>query len=382
MIFREQLQQKIEKSVSRNIITAILGPRQCGKTTISRLIGEQSQVEFFDLEDPTSLQSLKSNPMLLLSSLEGLVILDEIQRMPELFPILRVLADRPKSTTKFLLLGSASPQLMKNVSESLAGRIGFVDMSGFDIREVHPGDVKKLWHRGGFPRSFLASDDGGSFSWRQDFIRTFLERDIPQLGITVPAETLRRFWTMLAHYHGQTWNGSEFARSIGATEPTARRYLDILSGAYVVRQIQPWFENISKRQVKSPKIYIRDSGILHALLMLKNEQIFSHPKNGASWEGFVLEQIISRIASPVYYWATHAGAELDLFTLSNGKRTGFEIKFSDAPSMTKSMHIAIKDLHLDQLYIIYPGEKKYLLSEDVMVIPLSAMQEVLTSNGL
>jgi len=377
MIIREHLHEKIEKTVSRSIITAILGPRQCGKTTISRLMGEQSQAAYFDLEDPVSIQSLKSSPMQLLSSLEGLVILDEIQRMPELFPILRVLADRPEAAAKFLLLGSASPQLMKNVSESLAGRIGFVDMSGFDIWEAGQKDVKKLWYRGGFPRSFLASDDDGSFSWRQDFIRTFLERDIPQLGITVPAETLRRFWTMLAHYHGQTWNGSEFARSIGAMEPTARRYLDILTGAYVVRQIHPWFENISKRQVKSPKIYIRDSGILHALLMLKNDQIFSHPKSGASWEGFVLEQIISRIDSPVYYWATHAGAELDLFTISNGKRTGFEIKYSDAPSLTKSMHIAIQDLQLDQLYIIYPGVTSYPLLENVTVIPLNDFEEVL-----
>lgn len=377
MIIREHLHEKIEKTVSRNIITAILGPRQCGKTTISRLIGEQSQAVYFDLEDPVSIQSLKSSPMQLLSSLEGLVILDEIQRMPELFPILRVLADRPEAAAKFLLLGSASPQLMKNVSESLAGRIGFVDMSGFDIWEADQKEVKKLWYRGGFPRSFLASDDDGSFSWRQDFIRTFLERDIPQLGITVPAETLRRFWTMLAHYHGQTWNGSEFARSIGATEPTARRYLDILTGAYVVRQIHPWFENISKRQVKSPKIYIRDSGILHALLMLKDDQIFSHPKNGASWEGFVLEQIISRIDSPVYYWATHAGAKLDLFTISNGKRTGFEIKYSDAPSLTKSMHIAIQDLQLDQLYIIYPGVTSYPLRKNIQVIPLKDFEEVL-----
>jgi predicted AAA+ superfamily ATPase len=377
MIIREHLHEKIERTVSRNIITAILGPRQCGKTTISRLIGEQSQAVYFDLEDPVSIQSLKSSPMQLLSSLEGLVILDEIQRMPELFPILRVLADRPEAAAKFLLLGSASPQLMKNVSESLAGRIGFVDMSGFDIWEADQKEVKKLWYRGGFPRSFLASDDDRSFSWRQDFIRTFLERDIPQLGITVPAETLRRFWTMLAHYHGQTWNGSEFARSIGATEPTARRYLDILTGAYVVRQIHPWFENISKRQVKSPKIYIRDSGILHALLMLKNDQIFSHPKNGASWEGFVLEQIISRIDSPVYHWATHAGAELDLFTISNGKRTGYEIKYSDAPSLTKSMHIAIQDLQLDQLFIIYPGVTSYPLRTNIKVIPLNDFEEVL-----
>ncbi|NCA75224.1 MAG: ATP-binding protein [Alphaproteobacteria bacterium] len=380
MISRKYLQNTIENKIERNAVTAILGPRQCGKTTISRIIGNKFNAHYFDLEDPVSFQSLKSSPMQLLSSLSGLIILDEIQRMPDLFPILRVLADRYQNPAHFLILGSASPHLMKNVSESLAGRIGFVDMSGFDIWETGYSEVKNLWFRGRFPRSFLGKNDDESFSWRMDFIRTFLERDIPQLGITVPSETLRRFWTMLAHYHGQTWNGSEFARSLGTTEPTARRYLDLLSGAYVVRQIQPWFENISKRQVKSPKVYIADSGILHALLMLREDQIQYHPKRGASWEGFVIDQIIRRINAPVYYWATHAGAELDLFSIKEGKRIGFEIKYSDAPSMTKSMHTAIRDLHLDHLYVIYPGEKKYPIHDGVMVLPISELESVLSSS--
>jgi hypothetical protein len=370
MLKRSELEKEIEASLGRSVITAILGPRQCGKTTISRIIGQKFNATFYDLEEPVSLQSLKQSPMQTLGNQQGIIVLDEIQRMPELFPLLRVLADRSDSGTRFLILGSASPQLVKGVSESLAGRVAFIDISGFNAWEVNENDFNLLWFRGGFPRSFTAETEEESFSWRQDFIRTFLERDIPQLGISIPAESLRRFWTMLAHYHGQIWNGSEFARSIGATEPTSRRYLDLLTGAYVVRQIQPWFENIGKRQVKSPKVYIRDSGLLHALLLLKNDQIMNHPKSGASWEGFVVEQLISRLDSPVWFWATHAGAELDLFTVIDGKRIGFEIKFSDAPGMTKSIQIAIHDLHLDYLYVIYPGSRTYSLGEKVVVTPL------------
>jgi len=320
---------------------------------------------------------MKNSPLHVLEPLRGMVILDEIQRMPELFPLLRVLADRNDTPARFLILGSASPHLIKNVSESLAGRVGFVDMAGFNCWEVAPESEQVLWFRGGFPKAFLAKDEQSSFAWRSDFIRTFLERDVPQLGINIPSEMLRRFWTMLAHYHGQTWNGSEFARSLGITEPTARRYLDILSGAYVVRQIQPWHENIGKRQVKAPKIYIRDSGLLHALLMLKGDSILSHPKAGASWEGFVLEQIISRLDSSFYYWATHAGAELDLFTESNGIRTGVEVKLSDAPAPTKSMYHALHDLRLDRMAVIYPGKRRYALAEKITVIPLREAAEFL-----
>ncbi|MFH1161384.1 MAG: ATP-binding protein [bacterium] len=349
-------------------MTALLGPRQCGKTTISRIVAETRETVFFDLEDPVNYQQLVHAPMLTLQAYPGLIILDEIQRMPGLLPVLRVLADRKVSSAKFLILGSASPQLMKQASETLAGRIAFVDMSGFNLNEVGPEHIQKLWLRGGFPRSYLSRSEETSFQWRQDFIRTFLERDIPQLGISIPAEAMRRFWTMLAHFHGQIWNGSEFARSIGATEPTARRYLDILSGAFVVRQLQPWYENISKRQVKSPKVYVRDSGLLHSLLSLDHNEILRHQKLGASWEGFMIEQLIAVLGTPCYFWATHAGAELDLFTTLKGRRFGFEIKYADAPRLTKSMTTALDNLSLERLLVIYPGEKPYALHEKVQVI--------------
>ncbi len=284
-----------------------------------------------------------------LEELSGLVIIDEIQRRPDVFELLRVLVDRSHNPARFLILGSASPGLVKGVSESLAGRIGFIDLSGFDLREVGPEQRSRLWIRGGFPKSFLADDDISSMTWREDFIRTFLERDIPQLGITIPAETLRRFWTMISHYHGQVWNASHFARSLGTSEKTARRYLDILAGAFMVRILPPWFENIRKRQVKAPKIYIRDSGIMHALLQINTmADLQGHPKLGSSWEGFCLEQVIGgKGTRDDYFWATHAGAELDLLVTVAGKRYGFEFKYSDAPGSSRSMHIAIEDLELE-----------------------------------
>jgi predicted AAA+ superfamily ATPase len=298
--------------------------------------------------------------------------MDEIQRRPDLFELLRVLVDRPESSVRFLILGSASPGLVRGISESLAGRIGFVDLSGFDLREVGLEHRTRLWTRGGFPRSFLAEDDASSAAWREDFSRTFLERDIPQLGITIPAETLRRFWTMISHYHGQVWNAAHFARSLGTSEKTARRYLDILSGAYMVRVLPPWYENIRKRQVKAPKIYIRDSGILHALLQIKTmADLQGHPKLGSSWEGFCLEQLIGYLGMrDIYFWATHAGAELDLLLTVGGNRYGFEFKYADAPGPKRSMHIAIKDLELEQLWIIYPGQQEYNIGENIAVIPI------------
>jgi hypothetical protein len=303
--------------------------------------------------------------------LRGLVVIDEAQRMPELFPLLRVLLDRPDTPARFLLTGSASPELIRGLSESLAGRVGIVDLGGFTLGEVGPEALHPLWLRGGFPRSFLAVDERASLQWRLDFVRTFLVRDLPQLGITIPAETLRRFWTMIAHYHGQTWNGAEFARSLGTSEPTARRYLDIMAGAYMVRVLPPWFENLGKRQVKAPKIYVRDSGLLHALLNLKDrDELLGHPKLGASWEGFTLEQLIAQLDTrDAYYWATHAGAELDLMTLWSGQRYGFEMKYADAPGATKSMHTALADLGLAHLWVIYPGEKRYDLTEKITVVP-------------
>ena len=321
--------------------------------------------------------------MTTLKLLEGLVVLDEVQRKPELFELLRVLADRPESNTKFMLLGSASFQLTKAVSETLAGRVGLIDMAGFDLTEIECNDLNKLWVRGGFPRSYLASGENASYKWRNDFARTFLERDIPQLGITVPAQTLRRFWTMIAHYHGQIWNAAEFARSLGRGEKAARHYLDILAGAYMVRQLQPWYENIKKRQVKSPKVYIRDSGILHSLLFLENSKsIFSHPKLGASWEGFCIEQVLSilGIEDQAWFWATHSGAELDLMIFKGGKRLGFEFKYTDAPATSKSIHIAIDDLKLDRLYVVYPGEKDFLMAENVYAVPIIKLQSIIAQS--
>lgn len=371
MIPRPDALKRIKAVFKVHPIAALLGPRQCGKTTLARMISEHESSTYFDLENPVDIQRL-SAPMITLEQLSGLVIIDEIQRRPELFELLRVLADRPNNSARFLILGSASPGLVKGVSESLAGRIGFVDLSGFDLKEVDSENRSLLWIRGGFPRSFLAEDDISSTTWRQNFIRTFLERDIPQLGITIPAETLRRFWTMIAHYHGQVWNAAHFARSLGTSEKTARRYLDILAGAYMVRVLPPWYANIRKRQVKAPKIYIRDSGILHTLIHINTmDDLQGHPKLGASWEGFCLEQLIGGLGiRDVYFWATHAGAELDLLLTIAGKRYGFEFKYADAPGANRSMHIAIEDLKLEHLWVIYPGQHEYDIDKNISVIPV------------
>ena len=368
---------QIARVLAVHPIAALLGPRQCGKTTVARMIGERQPSTYFDLENPVDMRRL-SAPLTVLEALSGLVIIDEVQRQPELFEFLRVLVDRPVNSAHFLLLGSASPQLVRGVSESLAGRIGFVDLSGFDLAEVDTSQRDRLWLRGGFPRSFLADDDSASMAWREGFFRTFLERDIPQLGITIPAETLRRFWMMVAHYHGQVWNAAEFARSLGTSEVTARRYLDILAGAYMVRVLPPWFENVSKRQVKSPKIYIRDSGVLHGLLQLGTlPELQSHPKLGASWEGFAVEQIIRLLDTrDAYFWATHGGAELDLMVLAGGKRYGFEIKYADAPGASRSMQVALQDLALEHLWVIYPGQHEYALADRITALPLDALTDV------
>lgn len=372
MVDRPGYLEKIHSALRVNPVAALLGPRQCGKTTLARMLAEHQESVVFDLESPVGRQQL-AVPMASLEHLEGLVVIDEIQRQPQLYETLRVLVDRPDNPARFLVLGSASPELVKGTSESLAGRVGFVDLTGFTLAEVGAERRDTLWCRGGFPRSFLAPDDAASGAWREGFVRTFLERDIPQLGITIPSETLRRFWTMVAHYHGQTWNAAEFARSLGASENTARRYLDILAGAYMLRVLPPWFENTKKRQVKAPKIYIRDSGILHALLQLSSlRDIFGHPKLGASWEGFALEHVLSVVNTrDAYYWATHGGAELDLLVLASGKRFGFEFKYADAPSLTRSMHVSLQDLGLDHLWVVYPGSEVYRLNEKVTVVPLA-----------
>lgn len=371
MIDRPAYLEQLSTAIRRSPVVALLGPRQCGKTTLAKIFGEGKQATYLDLESQPDLRRLQ-NPELILTSLQGIVILDEIQVMPELFSVLRVLVDRPETRARFLILGSASPTLIRKVSETLAGRIEFIELSGFDLSETGINSWKNLWLRGGFPRSFLADSDEDSLAWREGFIRTFLERDIPQLGITVPAAAMRRFWTMLAHYHGQTWNASELARSMGLSDKTVRSYVDILTGTYMIRQLQPWFENITKRQVKSPKIYFRDSGLLHGLLNLPNFHALSgHPRVGASWEGFALEEFL-RIVKPseAFFWATYNSIEIDLFFLHRGHRYAVEAKFNEAPKITRSMQTVLRDLALDHLWIIYPGEQRYPVHEKITVCPL------------
>lgn len=374
MIPRNSTHTAIVTALERSRIVALLGPRQCGKTTLARQFVPPDSTAYFDLEDPLSLARL-DEPMTALRGLTGFVVIDEVQRRPELFPILRVLADRTPLPARFLILGSAAPDLLRQSSESLAGRMETVPLSGFSIADVGISAHEVLWLRGGFPLSFLATSDGNSVAWRKSFIQTLLERDIPSFGIGTPAPTLFRFWTMLAHYHGQIWNAAEPARSLGIGETSVRRYLDLLEGVYMVRQLQPWHESLKKRQVKSPKVYIRDSGLLHQLLGIRTlPELFSHPKCGASWEGFVIEEIISMVQpDEVYFWATHAGAELDLLLFKDGRRFGVEIKRADAPRLTPSMRAALEDLRLDRLLVVYPGDRRYPLSERVEVVPLQVL---------
>jgi predicted AAA+ superfamily ATPase len=374
MIARTALIAGIRRALKRSRVVALVGPRQSGKTTLARQIVPASAVGYFDLEDPTSVARL-SQPLTALAALMGVIVIDEIQRRPDLFPVLRVLVDRKPAPARFLILGSASPELLRQSSESLAGRIEMIPISGFSLEEVGARAIGRHWLRGGFPRSFLARSAADSFVWRTQFVQTFLERDVPQLGITIPPAALLRFWTMLAHYHGQIWNAAEPARSLGVSEPTVRRYLDLLTGLFMVRQLPAWHENLKKRQVRAPKIYLRDSGLLHALLGIGTEQsLLAHPKSGASWEGYAIEQAL-KLASPseAYFWATHQGAELDLLFMKNGRRIGIEAKRADAPTLTPSMRIAIEDLRLDQLTVLYPGERQYALSEKVTVVPVTAL---------
>lgn len=371
MIERKELLRQLEAGIAENPVTALLGPRQCGKTTLSRCLEFTGAVHRFDLENPGD-RAMLENPMLALQDLSGLVVLDEIHRMPELYETLRVLVDDPGLSCRFLVLGSSSPSVVRQVSESLAGRIGFVDMSGFSLSEVGRSAWDSLWLRGGFPRSFLAGSESASVRWRQNFTRTFLERDIPQLGFGIPSDAIRKFWTMLAHYHGQKWNSAEFARSLGTGEKTACRYLEILRGTYMVRTLQPWHVNIRKRQVRTPKVYIRDSGMLHSLLSIDDKrQLLSHIKAGASWEGFAMEQVLSVAGErKAWFWGTHSGAELDLLLDPEGINIGFEFKLSQSPRTTKSMHSALNDLFLDHLYIVYPGQRSYRLNSDISALPI------------
>jgi uncharacterized protein len=377
MISRPELLSRIRKALLRSPIVALLGPRQSGKTTLARMLLSIDSENYFDLEGGASLRRLE-DPEIALSELRGLVVIDEVQRRPELFPILRVLADRPRKPARFLILGSASPGLLRQSSESLAGRIEIIEIAGFTAHEVGHKRLDRLWLRGGYPRSFLASSENNSFSWRKSFLQTFLERDIPQLGIRVPALQLERFWTMLAHYHGQLWNAAEPASSLGLSQPTVRSYLDLMTSVYMIRQLQPWQENLAKRQVKAPKIYLRDTGLLHALLGLRNRKdLLSHPKMGASWEGLVVEQILQTFeVDQAYFWATHQGAELDLFLMRGPHRIGIEVKRGDAPSLTPSMRIALADLSLNHLWVIYPGATRYALHDRVTVLPFETLMQM------
>jgi uncharacterized protein len=374
MIERIRLFESIQSALKRSRVVALIGPRQCGKTTLARMFVPPTSINYFDLEDPFSLARL-SQPMSTLQDLSGLVVIDEVQRSPELFPILRVLVDREPLTTRFLILGSASPALLRQSSESLAGRITTLTMAGFSLEEVGAEAQNRHWRRGGFPRSFLAENEQESLDWRKDFVNTFLERDIPQFGFKIPSTGLLRFWRVLAHYHGQIWNAAEAARTLEVSQSTARRYLDLLEDLFMIRQLQPWHANLGKRQIKSPKIYVRDTGLLHYLLGIRTEEELSlHPRSGASWEGYVIEEFI-KAASPdeVYFWGTHSGAELDLLALKDGKRIGVECKRMDAPSLTPSMRTALADLELSKILVIYPGPHAYALTEKVQVIPLKSL---------
>lgn len=371
MLHRPAFLERLRVAVGRSPIAALLGPRQCGKTTLARVFSEGQGATFFDMESVADQRRLQ-NPELVLGGLTGLVVLDEIQVVPGLFPVLRGLVDRPDTRARFLVLGSASPHLLRHASETLAGRVEFIELSGFDLAEVGAEAAQALWLRGGFPRSFLADSDEDSFAWREGFVRTYLERDIPQLGFQIPSMAMRRFWTILAHYHGQTWNASELARAMGLSDKTVRSYLDILSGTYMVRQLQPWFENLGKRQVKAPKVYFRDTGLLHHLLDVPtHHHLLGHPKVGASWEGFALEQVLRAFepAQP-YFWGTHGGAELDLVFMHQGRRLGFEIKFNEAPRITASMRTARTDLKLDHLYVVHPGAHGFPMEQDITAVPL------------
>jgi predicted AAA+ superfamily ATPase len=373
-IDRRRLRARIASALERSRGIVLVGPRQVGKTTLARSFVAADSPNYFDLEDPR-VEAQFEAPMTVLERLRGLVAIDEVQRAPELFKVLRVLMDREAAPAKFLLLGSASPGLLRQSSESLAGRVEIIEIGGFTLDESGAGAASVLWQRGGYPLSFLAASDAESRRWRQGFMSLFLERDLPQLGINVPAPAMRRFWGMLAHLNGQIWNAAHPARSLGVNEGTVRRHLDWLTQTFMVRQLQPWFENIGKRQVKAPKIYFRDTGLLHELLGIADEAaLLSHPKSGASWEAFALEQML-RLAAPdeAWFWATHAGAELDLLMMKDGRRVGVEFKRMDAPRLTPSMRIAMSDLRLDALYAVYPGARRYALADGVEAVPLSAL---------
>ena len=376
-IQRPRALEQLQRALKRSPVVALLGPRQCGKTTLAHQCAGAER-HFFDLESSLDRAALSAAAERTLAPLRGLVVLDEVQTMPQLLSVLRVLADRRGTPARFLLLGSASPDLIRGAAESLAGRVAFVHLAGFDLTETGAESASRLWERGGFPRSFLAEDDAASYAWRQDFIETFLSRDAARFGITLPPEGLRRFWTMLAHLHGGSLNTAELGRAVSLDQKTASRYVDILAGAFLVRRLPPWFENTGKRLVKAPKIYVRDSGLLHALLGLRTPaEVRSHPRLGASWEGFALEHAIGLFHAErdAYFWGTHGGAELDLLITRGGAKYGFEFKFAETPATTKSMRVAMADLALKRLFVVYPGTRRFALDDDLVALPLSGLLE-------
>lgn len=375
--------QAIRKLLDQFPIVGIVGSRQIGKTTLARMIADtfertKTKVTKFDLEDPNDLAALQ-NSMETLAPLQGLVIVDEVQRKPDLFPILRVLADRPSNRAQFLILGSTSPELLKQSSESLAGRIAYYHLDGFGLDEVGVGNCNKLWIRGGYPKSYLAKNDDESAVWRREFLQTFRERDLAQFGIIRPPETIRIFLNMLAHYHGQTWNAAEFARALGVAEKTVRSYLDILVSTFLVWKLQPWFENLSKRQIKAPKVYINDCGLLHSILDLPDADALSrHPKVGASFEGFAMQQIIRAIGArrdECYSWGLHSGAALDLLVIRGSRRFGFEVKRSESPEVTPSMRSAIESLQLNKLTVVHAGKHSYSMNDNIRAVAITRVLE-------
>ena len=374
MIARPRLSAALREALERRPVVVLTGPRQCGKTTLARQMLGADAPTYFDLEDPRS-RVLFEEPMTALESLTGLVVIDEVQRAPDLFPILRVLVDRRPPPARFLILGSASGSLLRQSSESLAGRVEYLRMGGFALDEVDSGTVEDLWRRGGFPESLLADDEDDSIRWRRSFIDTLVERDLPQWGVKVSITAMRRFWTMVAHYHGQIWKNADPARALGVSEPTVRSYLDLLTDALVLRQLQPWHANLRKRQVKSPKVYVRDTGLLHELLGIESQaELLHHPKLGASWEGFAIEQVLATEPhTDASFWATHQGAEIDLLLQRRGKLFGVECKRVDAPRMTPSMRIALDDLGLERIAVIYPGTRRYPLADRVEAVPLATL---------
>ena len=374
MIKRESILNELRTALGRSRVVVLTGPRQCGKTTLARELLDSNSVNYFDLEDPTSLARL-DEPMTALEPLRGLVVIDEVQRRPELYNVLRVLADRSDLPSRFLILGSASGDLLRQTSESLAGRMESITIGGFSLRELGAEAEQRLWLRGSFPPAYLASNNTDSVAWRENFVQTLLERDFPQWGVRVPANALRRFWAMLAHYHGQTWNAAEPARALGVNESTTRRHLDLLTDALMVRQLQPYHANLRKRQVKAPKIYLRDSGLLHSLLGIDSfKALLTHPKVGASWEGFVIEQVLATEPyDEVFFWATYQGAEIDLILRRGDKLLGVECKRADSPRMTPSIRHALADLGLSRVAVIYPGSKRFPLSEQVEAVPVHSL---------